>query len=159
MAVVLSSHAVSAGFNCHQIVTGSVLSSPIAEGKRTKLKNTITHYVRWCEQVLKHKFPQCAPVIWKPVACLKSAIFFRNCGCVVVTSFLIPTWSVRFDRSHSACLPVTYSFFPSVSYMQYFNGYYAPTRQTETSKGHLTQNAMKLRNKLHSNQLLIIMCI
>jgi hypothetical protein len=45
MVVVLSSHAVSTGLNYHHIITGSVLLSAIAEGKCTKLKITITHYV------------------------------------------------------------------------------------------------------------------
>jgi hypothetical protein len=46
MVVVLSSHVVSTGLNCHHIMAGSVLLSSIAEGKCTKLKNTIVHYVR-----------------------------------------------------------------------------------------------------------------
>jgi hypothetical protein len=68
MAVALSSHAVSTDLNYHHIMTGWVLLSSIAEGKCTKLKDTIVHYVgrtyphlRWCEQLLKHKSPQCAP--------------------------------------------------------------------------------------------------
>jgi hypothetical protein len=43
MVVVFSSHAVSTGFSYRHIMTGSV--SSIAEGKCTKLKNTIMHYV------------------------------------------------------------------------------------------------------------------
>jgi hypothetical protein len=42
MVVVLSTIT---GINYHHIMAGSVLLSSIAEGKYTKLKNTIMHYV------------------------------------------------------------------------------------------------------------------
>jgi hypothetical protein len=45
MVVVLSSHSVSTGLNYRHIMTGSVLLSSIADGKRMKLKNAIMHYV------------------------------------------------------------------------------------------------------------------
>jgi hypothetical protein len=45
MVVVLSSHAVSTGLNYQHIMTGSIVLSDIAEGKCTRLKNTIMHYV------------------------------------------------------------------------------------------------------------------
>jgi hypothetical protein len=44
MIVILPSHPASTGLNYRHIMTGSALSS-ISEGKCTKLKNTITHYV------------------------------------------------------------------------------------------------------------------
>jgi hypothetical protein len=47
-----------------RIMTGAVL---LSDGKCTKLNITITHasdehtHLRWREQLIKHKFPQCAP--------------------------------------------------------------------------------------------------
>jgi hypothetical protein len=49
-------------------MTGSILLSFIAEGKCTKLRindHALRRMkilnLRWCEQLFKHKFPQCAP--------------------------------------------------------------------------------------------------
>jgi hypothetical protein len=44
MVVVLSSHAASTDLNYRHIMTGSVLLCSIAEGKCTKLNNTVMHY-------------------------------------------------------------------------------------------------------------------
>jgi hypothetical protein len=87
MVVVLSSHAVSTGFSYHHIMIGSVLLSSTAEGKCTKLNNTIMHYVRrtyplkmmWASTQIC--FLSVRLLIGKPVACFKSAIFVGNCGC------------------------------------------------------------------------------
>jgi hypothetical protein len=68
MVVALSSHAASTGLNYNHIMTRSVLLSSIAEDMCTKLKkiqSCITSdertHSRWCEQLIKHKFPLYAP--------------------------------------------------------------------------------------------------
>jgi hypothetical protein len=64
MVVVLSSHAASTGLNHHNIMTGSVLLPSIAEGECTILETQLCimsdehTYLRWREQLHKHKFPQ-----------------------------------------------------------------------------------------------------
>jgi hypothetical protein len=90
MVVVRSSHAVSADLNYrHIVVTGSVLLASIADGKCTKLKK-----IQSCNSNVS--FLSVRLLIWKPVACLKSAIFLGNCACVAVASFLgVPTPWVR----------------------------------------------------------------
>jgi hypothetical protein len=95
MAVVLSFHTISTGLNYHRIMTGSVLLPSIAEGKCTKLKNTIMHYVGRTyplkDDVSNYSnisFLSVCLLIWKPAACLKLVIFLGNCGCVAVASFL-----------------------------------------------------------------------
>jgi hypothetical protein len=89
MVIVLAFHAVSTYINYHHIMTGSILSS-IAEGRCTKLKNTVMHYVehthlRCCEQIIKHKFPQCAPVNLETSCLLEIGDISRKsrlrCGC------------------------------------------------------------------------------
>jgi hypothetical protein len=152
---------------------GSLLLSSIAERKCTKLKYTIMHYVhthlRWCEQLLKHTFPQCAPANLETSCLLEIGDFLKNYGCVAVASFLrVPTplfqLEVLFSIGHifrvflfhtlSSLLFSACSI--STSYLQQSGRlicnwvlYYATTCQTETNTAHLTEGAMKLRNKLY----------
>jgi hypothetical protein len=54
--------------------------------KCTKLADSHTH-LRWCEQVIKRKFPQCAPVNLETSHLLEIGDFLGNCGWVAVASF------------------------------------------------------------------------
>jgi hypothetical protein len=85
MVAVLSSHAVSARLNYtyRHIMTGSALSS-IAETQSYITRGGRTH-LRWCEQLLKHKFPQCATANLETSCLLEIGVISRKlrlrCGC------------------------------------------------------------------------------
>jgi hypothetical protein len=68
-------------------MAGSILLSDIAEKKFTKLAGKQTH-LRWCEQLIKRKFPQCAPANRETSCLLEIGDFLGNRSCVAVASFL-----------------------------------------------------------------------
>jgi hypothetical protein len=93
MVVVLSSHAVSTGLKYRRIMTGSVILSSIA--KELEFKKIQSHiassehtHLRRCEQLLKHKFPQCAPANLETNCLFEIDVSLGNCGCVTVATFL-----------------------------------------------------------------------
>jgi hypothetical protein len=49
-----------------------------------------TPLVGGCEQLIKHKFPQCAPANLETSCMLKSVTFLWSCGCVAVASLACP---------------------------------------------------------------------
>jgi hypothetical protein len=93
MIFVVTSHDVSTGLNYHHVMTGSVLLSSIAEGKCTKLKRNVhscntsdEHYhLIWCEELIKHKFPQFASPNLETSCLLEIGDLSRKlrlrCGC------------------------------------------------------------------------------
>jgi hypothetical protein len=67
-----------------------VLLSDIAEKKLTKLKITITdeHTQLRCEQLIKHKFDQCAHANLETSFLLEIDDVSPKLGCVAIASFL-----------------------------------------------------------------------
>jgi hypothetical protein len=91
MVVVVSSHAVSTGLNCHHITTGSVLLSSTAEDKVHEIKKynhalrrtNITSYDYVSNY--SNKFPQCATtnleISWLLDICEFSRKLRLRCSC------------------------------------------------------------------------------
>jgi hypothetical protein len=98
MVVVLSSHAVSTTTNIWQDQYYYLRLQKVS-ARNYKIQSCITSdehpHFRWCEQLIKHKFPQCAPANLEHSCLLEIGDFSRKlrlrCSCQFPWCALAPT--------------------------------------------------------------------
>jgi hypothetical protein len=117
-------------------MAGSVLLSDIAEKKFTKLADSHTH-LRWCEQLLKRKFPLCAPanletsclleiavssLLGVPSASVSSPVWDQRPDYVTQTVEVLSKWAPSLARGRICHLPPSKSVAYAICIYNFIRG-------------------------------------